>query len=59
MDVQTGVSWLCRGLLGWEATICTWWQSMALLFVLFCETVSASDRRLVIRDLEANEGLSS
>lgn len=59
MEVQTGVSWLCRGLSEWEATICTWWQSTALLFVLFCETVSASDRRSVILDLEANEGLSS
>lgn len=59
MEVQTDVSRLCRGLSAWEATVCTWLPSTALLFVLSLGVASPSNRSTLVPDLGTNPEFSS
>lgn len=59
MEVQTDVSRLCRGLSAWEAMVCTWLPSTALLFLLSLGVASPSNRSTLVPELGANPGSSS
>lgn len=58
-EVQTDVSRLCRGLSGWQATICTWLQHIALLFLLAYGVTSPSNSSTLVPDVETFSRFSS